>query len=469
MHSNLKVMVVSGGTSSEASVSAASGKATELALRKSFINVQHCSLDGDLVRALLDFAPDVVFNVAHGGSGEGGALSGTLEVLGVAYVGSEVEASALAMNKRLAKLAFAAAGLPTATDIVFHAGEDVGKISDEVEVAFPEGVVIKPARQGSALGISFASSSDEIAAGINRALTFDTLILIERRVLNPRELTVAVLENPEPIALPVIEVVTPADAWYDYAHRYTEGASIHLCPAPLSDTQTLQAQELAIAAHKALGCRDWSRTDLLLRADGGWTVLEVNAIPGMTATSLFPDSARAAGYSFEDLVWSLVSRAAGRKFGVVEIGREGPYPGNALSNFAVHPFHFGGASVSCMEALLQALKYRDPEQQASALSRDAQVAKMQGSERNEEWQQAQTLWWSGRAMFRTSPEYQHFLDEAFTAMCTQNPHFQDALMSTSHRVLRHSIGVIDSSKTVLTEREFCLRLTALRGTLIKPR
>jgi D-alanine-D-alanine ligase len=174
-------------------------------------------------------------------------------------------------------------------------------------------VVIKPASQGSALGVVFGGSADKVGEGLARAFEYDPKVLVEERI-DGKEITAAVLERgEETLALPVIEITTPAGTWYDYEHRYTPGLSDHIVPAAIPEAQSERVRELAVAAHLALGCRDLCRVDFVLPEDGEPVLLEVNTIPGMTPTSLYPDAARAAGIPFEQLVTELVERALARR------------------------------------------------------------------------------------------------------------------------------------------------------------
>jgi len=310
----LRVWVVSGGNSSEAQVSFSSGKAVEEALRKSFADVTHAHLDFALKRSLtLLSRPDVTFPVTHGSLGEDGSFQGFLNILGIPYVGSDVTACALAMDKILAKTMFRAAeGIPVTADIVCCRHDDPADITNRAMDAFGGICVIKPASQGSALGISFCETRSQIIAGIAKALALSHRALIEPLIVG-REVTVAVLADPEPRALPPVEVVLSEGARFDYYHRYTPGASSHLCPAPFPAETLERLEQIGVAAHKALGCRHYSRTDMLVKDDGEIFVLELNTLPGMTETSLYPDAARAAGIPFEDLVKVLVDLALVRE------------------------------------------------------------------------------------------------------------------------------------------------------------
>lgn len=305
----LRVWVVSGGTSSEAQVSFSSGKAVEEALRKSFADVTHAHLDFALKRSLtLLSRPDVIFPVTHGSLGEDGSFQGFLNILGIPYVGSDVTACALAMDKILAKTIFRAAGIPVAEDIVCDHHDDPIDAATQAMDAFGGACVVKPASQGSALGISFCATRAQIVEGIAQALALGQRALIEPRVIG-REITVAVLADPEPRALPPVEVVLPDGARFDYYHRYTPGASRHVCPALLPTETLARLEQIGVAAHNALLCRHYSRTDMLLKDDGEIVVLELNTLPGMTETSLYPDAAHAAGIPFENLVKLLVDLA----------------------------------------------------------------------------------------------------------------------------------------------------------------
>jgi D-alanine-D-alanine ligase len=306
--SKLRILVVSGGVSPEAEVSRASGNAVEAALRNGFSDVTHWGFDWDLRRKLLLSRPDVAFPVLHGGLGEDGSFQGFLEVLGIPYVGSGVAACAVAMDKHIAKTVFRAEGIPVAADIVCHRHHDPAAIAERAMEAYGGACVVKPTSQGSALGLSFCATHEQIVAGITHALAMSSRALIEPRIIG-REITVAVLADPEPCALPPVEIVLPAGATFDYYHRYTPGACQHLCPAPLPAETLARVEQIGVAAHRALGCRHYSRTDLLVQDDGDIVVLELNTLPGMTATSLYPDAARAAGISFEELVRRLVELA----------------------------------------------------------------------------------------------------------------------------------------------------------------
>jgi len=252
--------------------------------------------------------PDVVFIALHGKYGEDGTIQGMLELLGIPYTGSGVLASALAMDKSMTKKVLAAEGIPIpeSFDFIVKKGEwDKTSVAQKVaKIGYP--VIVKPNCQGSSFGMKKVNASDELNSAIEQAAVYDDRIIVER-FLEGRELTVGVLGNDSPFALPVTEIV-PKNAFYDYESKYATGGSEHIVPAKIGDEETARAQELALAVHKALGCRGMSRTDIIL-CDGSMYVLEVNTIPGMTPTSLLPEAARVAGIPFAKLLDMLIEYA----------------------------------------------------------------------------------------------------------------------------------------------------------------
>ena len=306
-----KIAVVCGGSSAEAEVSRVSGRGVAQALGASYARVVTLELDERIGEALLAARPDVVFPILHGPPGEDGTFQGFLEILGLPYVGSGVAASAYAMDKIVAKRIFREHGLPVARDVVVSRSEGAPAGARRAEGILGGEVVVKPARQGSAVAVRFAWGERGIAQALAEALAYDALALVEERVAG-REITVGILERDGTEAFPVIEIRTPPGSWYDYEHRYTPGLSEHVVPASLPRAQYARTQEIARRAHEALGCRDLSRVDFVVPAEGEPVLLEVNTLPGMTPTSLYPDGARAAGLSFEALVAHLVERARSR-------------------------------------------------------------------------------------------------------------------------------------------------------------
>jgi D-alanine-D-alanine ligase len=284
-----------------------SGRGVADALRSTYSNVVLLELDTSIGEALRDGGVEVVFPVLHGPPGEDGTFQGFLEILGVPYVGSAVHASACAMDKILAKHLFRNAGLPVARDTIIQRQVGASLAAKQVWETFGSQVVVKPSRQGSALGVRFPRELSELQAALEGAFSYDERVLVEERV-EGREITVGILERNGIEALPVLEVRTPSGSWYDFEHRYTQGLSEHIIPAPLPAAQYDRTQELARQAHAALGCRDLSRVDFVVPENEEPVILEVNTLPGMTPTSLYPDAARASGLSFEALVAFLIER-----------------------------------------------------------------------------------------------------------------------------------------------------------------
>jgi D-alanine-D-alanine ligase len=296
-----RVAVLMGGWSAEREVSLSSGRGCAAALRDLGYRVTEIDAPRDpaaLVAALAP-APDVVFNALHGRGGEDGHVQAILDLLGIPYTHSGMLASALAMDKPAAKELFRAAGLPVIE----------GRVVTSEEIlagpVLPAPYVLKPINEGSSVGIHI------VREGQNRpveAAALQPLMLAERFVPG-RELTVAVMGDR---ALDVIEILARS-GWYDYDSKYAIGGSQHLCPAPLPESVAAEAQRIALAAHRALGCRGVTRADFRYDDTGGEPgslfLLEVNTQPGMTPTSLVPDAARAAGISYADLVAWMVEHA----------------------------------------------------------------------------------------------------------------------------------------------------------------
>lgn len=302
-----KAAILYGGMSTEREVSLRTGRAIFEALQAKPFHIELIDVDRDLPEKLKEFKPDVAVMALHGRYGEDGCVQGLLEILGIPYTGPGVMASSLAMNKIMTKKILVYENIPTPEFLVLFGenlpAEDLaGKILRELEPP----LVIKAANQGSSIGISFVYKPEEVLPGLAECLKYDQEILVERFVKG-RELTASVLGNSEPIALPVLEVVSSTGV-YDYHAKYTVGISDHFVadlPAEIEN----EVKELAVKAYKALGCRGLSRVDFLLDDAGQLHVLEVNTSPGMTATSLFPDAAKAAGISFPDLIERLINLA----------------------------------------------------------------------------------------------------------------------------------------------------------------
>jgi D-alanine-D-alanine ligase len=305
-----RVAVVCGGPAAEREVSLASGREVAAALRATFADVSEHEPDLHLADRLLRGEIDVVFPALHGPLGEDGSIQGMLEVAGVPYVGSGVAASACAIDKVIAKRLFRDAALPLAREVVVERAHADGAAA-RVRELLPGRVAVKPASQGSAVGVAFAETDAELVDALAEAFRYDERVLVEEFVVGS-EITVGILESPDPEPFPVIDIRTPGESWYDFEHRYTVGLSEHVIPAPLPPDVYAAVQDLAVRAHTTLGCRDLSRVDFVVEPGGRTVLLEVNTLPGMTPTSLYPDGARAAGVSFEELVARLVLRALSR-------------------------------------------------------------------------------------------------------------------------------------------------------------
>lgn len=304
---NIKVALLAGGTSGERQISLESGKGAGAALRTAGFDVREFdpAIKEDLI-ALIEGDFDVAFLCLHGKGGEDGSMQGMLQVLGIPYTGPGVWSSATAMDKAKAKIHYEAQGIPTPPSLTLfdEASLDVEAVLADIGAK----VVVKPATEGSALGVRICASAEEVVAAVKEAFSMDDEVIIESFV-SGTELTVAVLGNDVPEALPVIQIVPQLGEFYDYESKYAPGGSKHICPAPLSDELTAAAQSCAMAAHRALGCTGVSRTDMIVDEQGKVWVLETNTIPGMTETSLLPDAGRAAGMSFPELCTRLVELA----------------------------------------------------------------------------------------------------------------------------------------------------------------
>jgi D-alanine-D-alanine ligase len=281
-----------------------SGDAVEKALDPKKYEVRRYDPRDHLGQLLKDSGNiDLALILLHGRYGEDGSMQGLLDLLGIPYVGSGVLGSAMAMNKRIAKSLFAAQGLFVADDVLLIRGEPYS--SEQILKVLGPCTVVKPVSEGSSIGVTICRSEEELQKGIETAFPHDHEILVER-FLDGKEITCCVLGNKSLEALPVIEIVpNPKYSFFDYQAKYTPGATSEICPARLSRAQTEKAQSCAVRAHRALLCRDWSRTDMIL-VESKIYVLETNTIPGMTETSLVPLAARTAGMTFSQLVDRLI-------------------------------------------------------------------------------------------------------------------------------------------------------------------
>jgi hypothetical protein len=271
-----------------------------------------------------------------------------------------------------------------------------------------------------------------------------------------RRLSVSVLEGVTLKCLPVVEV--PNDA-VDQQTMYFPGRPYLL--AQMDTTTELMATEIGTALHKQF-CSGYSRTELTLEPSGRLKVSAFVPCPLLSRGSLMAWASKLAGLSFEDLCWELVTNAAGRRFGVVDVHSEAPYPGDALSNFYASRFQYDGMECGSVEGLLQALKYPDVAQQVEIARLAGSAAKHAGAAQNEEWINSQLLWWRGEPMERHSERYQTFLQSIYECLFAQAASFRSALAATRGRVITHRMGKRDASQTVLTEREFVRNLVRLQ-------
>jgi D-alanine-D-alanine ligase len=304
----MKVAVLKGGRSLERGVSLRSGARVEDALERLGHEVLSIDVGSDLVRRLTSERPDVAFVAMHGVGGEDGTVQELLEILGIPFTGPGAAACARCMDKVLAKDAIAEAGLPTPAWFAFNqtafrefgAADALGRL--EETLGFP--LVVKPSRGGSSLGVKFARSPEEVPAALVSAFSYDERVLLERYV-EGRELAVSIVGD-EP--LPVVEAILLEGDRYDFEARYEIGRTRFACPAELGAEEERAVTEAALATYRALGCTGFARIDVILGPDGPW-LLEANAIPGLTDTSLLPQAAEAAGLDFEALVERILDLA----------------------------------------------------------------------------------------------------------------------------------------------------------------
>ncbi len=308
-----RVAVLKGGRSLERQVSLRSGARVEDALERLGHDVVRIDVGLDLIRQLRSEEPDAAFVALHGRDGEDGTVQELLEILGLPYTGSGVLACSRATDKVLTKRLMIEAGIPTPEFFAFtqtafrelRAAETLPAIAERLD--FP--IVVKPSSQGSALGIKFARTPDDVPAALVAAFSYDGRVLLERHV-EGRDLAVSVLDAATGAqTLSVVEAVPRQEDFYDFEARYEIGRTNFVCPAELPAGVTERAQELALACHTLLGCYGFSRVDLMLDDADELYVLEVNPIPGLTETSLLPQAAEASGIGFDELVSRILERA----------------------------------------------------------------------------------------------------------------------------------------------------------------
>jgi D-alanine-D-alanine ligase len=308
----MKVAVLKGGASLERQVSLRSGSRIAESLRAAGHEVVEIDVDQSLVLNLREAAPDVAFIALHGRGGEDGTIQELLEIEGLPYTGCGVLSSGQCMDKSVTKLILQKHGVPTPRFVSFgeSAFKNLGASDalDRIESLLGFPVVVKPARQGSALGVNFAASRDELPPAILSAFSYDDSVLVEQFVKG-REIAVSVLDG---VALPAVEAVPTSGDFYDFESRYEIGKTDFVCPADLDPAVTERLAEIAVDVFHLLDCHGFARIDFMVPDDGIPQVLEANSIPGLTATSLMPMAADAAGIGFEELTERLLQTALSR-------------------------------------------------------------------------------------------------------------------------------------------------------------
>ena len=299
---NKKIGVLMGGLSSEREVSLSSGNAILKALKEKGYNTTAIDVGRDVARKIQDNAIEAAFIALHGKFGEDGAIQGMLEVMGIPYTGSGILASALGMNKTISKQVFRSKELLVGPYEVVYSGaaRSVHAVLDEI--TFP--AVVKPHAEGSSVGVSLVFKKEDVTPATELAFKYGNEILIEK-FIKGKEVQVGILGDR---ALGAIEIV-PKRAFYDYTAKYEKGMSDHFFPARIPDAVYSRTLEAGLAAHRAIGCRGYSRADFIIDDSGAPYILEVNTLPGMTATSLLPEIAKGVGISFPDLVEEILRLA----------------------------------------------------------------------------------------------------------------------------------------------------------------
>lgn len=293
-----KVAVLMGGWSAEREVSLKSGNAVLSALQRRGVDAHGIDAGRDVLDVLVREKFERVFVALHGRGGEDGELQGALELLQLPYTGSGVLASALGMDKWRTKLVWQATGLPVPEYALLSASSDFAAV--ECSLGLP--LFVKPANEGSSVGVTKVKQAGELRSAFEAAAKHDKMVIAERYI-GGGEFTVAVLDG---IALPPVRIV-PATEFYDYEAKYFRDDTQYLCPCGLADAQVEHMKSLALQAFEVIGCRGWGRVDFLMDDNGALYPLEVNTVPGMTDHSLVPMAARAAGVDFDELVWRILA------------------------------------------------------------------------------------------------------------------------------------------------------------------
>ncbi|TKD69876.1 D-alanine--D-alanine ligase family protein [Pseudalkalibacillus hwajinpoensis] len=305
----MKIGVLYGGTSAEREVSLSSGKGIVKALKENGHEVIGIDFHPERLGEVMELDVDIVFIGLHGKYGEDGRIQGLLDMLQIPYVGSGVLGSAVAMDKAKSKKVLKDSGIRLAKDLVLYKSDD----NHSIDLPFGFPVVVKPNSEGSTIGLTIAQNEEELHRGIEEAFRFDNTVILEE-FISGTEVTVAVMgEKGNVQSLPVVEIV-PKNAYYDYESKYAEGGSEHIVPARISQDFTEMIQCQSVIAHELLGCETYSRVDYIVPKDGTEPVfLEVNTLPGMTPTSLYPDAAKEVGYSYEQMIEHLIQLGLKKK------------------------------------------------------------------------------------------------------------------------------------------------------------
>ncbi|NOU20329.1 MAG: D-alanine--D-alanine ligase [Methyloglobulus sp.] len=292
-----RVAVLMGGSAAERKVSLKSGAAVFEALKRKGVDAVAIDVTGSPIDALAGHRVDRVFNIIHGRGGEDGQLQAVLEVIGIPYTGSGVMASALSMDKLRTKLCWLGYGLATPQWYLLKTADDLDACIERL--GFP--VIVKPAQEGSSIGMSKANNRDELVKALQVAAEFDCDVYAESWVVG-KEYTVGLLNG---VALPVIRLETP-NAFYDYEAKYNATTTQYHCPCGLSDGQEQALQQLAVKAGEVIGVKGWARVDVFIDESGQPQLIEINTVPGMTDHSLVPMAANQAGIEFDELVWRIL-------------------------------------------------------------------------------------------------------------------------------------------------------------------
>ena len=303
-----QIAVLMGGCSGERDVSLRSGQRVFASLRRQEFNVVSMDLEDDLIPRLKKEKVDLVYIMLHGRFGEDGVVQGMLELAGISYTGSKVLASALAMNKLASKRVFVARGIPTPKYLEVDASEDVKKEAEKIKQTFSLPLMLKPTSEGSSLGVIKIKSWDGFDKILRESVAEYKDVFVEE-FIEGQEITVGLVGKYKDLqALPILELV-PKNEFYDYEAKYTEGLTEFILPARLDEVTTKKAQNIALAAHRALGCYGVSRVDMMVDKNGVPYVNEVNTIPGMTERSDLPAAAAQLGLSFDQLVIKILESA----------------------------------------------------------------------------------------------------------------------------------------------------------------